>query len=153
MRRAAVPFLLLFASGCAISPTRIQSSWSDPTFTGPGFGRVAVLALFDTEAESRSFESVAVAELTERGIDAIPGRAIIEPDIDATQEEVERALESADVEGLLIFRLIAVDERHVYRPPTPYLRSMPPGIVWGDPFTGTTIRTGITTGIGARRWL
>jgi len=133
MRRASVLFLL-FASGCAISPTRIHSSWSDPTFTGPGFGRVAVLALFDTEAESRSFEREAVVELTERGVDAIPGRTIIEPDIDATQEQMERALASADVEGLLIFRLIAVDERQVYRPPTAYLRSMPPGIVWGDPF-------------------
>src|SRR5690606_8313697 len=32
------------------------------------------------------------------------------------------------------FRLIAVDERQVYRRPTEYLSVMPPGIVWGDPF-------------------
>src|SRR5690606_24441861 len=115
MRRASVLFLL-FASGCAISPTRIHSSWSDPTLTGPGSGRVEGLALFDSGAESRSFERGAVVELTERGVDASPGRTIIEPGIDATQEQMERALASADVEGLLIFRLIAVDERQVYRP-------------------------------------
>ena len=134
MGRCVAAFLIVLASGCAINPTRIESSWSDPTFAGPGFERVAVLALFDTEAESRSFEREAVAALAERGIDAVAGRTILEPDIDYSQPEMERALMSADVEGLLIFRLIAVDERQVYRPPTPYLRSMPPGIIWGDPF-------------------
>jgi hypothetical protein len=33
-----------------------------------------------------------------------------------------------------IFRLIAVDERQVYRQPTEFLPPMPPGIMWGDPF-------------------
>src|SRR5690606_4911064 len=51
-----------------------------------------------------------------------------------TREEMERELGSANADGLLIFRLIAVDERQVYRPPTEYLPAMPPGIIWGDPF-------------------
>jgi len=117
-----------------VSPTRIESSWQDPTFTGSGLERIAVLALFDTEAESRSFETEAVTRLLESGVDAIAGYSLLDPGIRYTQEEMERELMSADVDGLLIFRLIAVDERQVYRRPTDYLSAMPPGIVLGDPF-------------------
>src|SRR5690606_27716162 len=125
---------LACVAACAVNPTEIESTWADPTFTGPGFERVTVLALFDTEAESRSFEDEVVASLGEHGVQAIPGRSILEPDIEHTREEMERALRSADVDALLIFRLIAVDERRVYRQPTPYLPPMPPGVIWGDPF-------------------
>ena len=134
MSRFALLTLLLLSTGCAVSPTRIETSWRDPTFAGPGLERVAVLALFDTEAESRNFESEAVMQLRERNVEAVAGRSILDLDIRYSQEQMERELMGADVDGLLIFRLIAVDERQVYRRPTEYLRGMPPGVVWGDPF-------------------
>jgi hypothetical protein len=77
--------------GCATS-TKIQSSWTDPTFAGTPFDRIAVVALFDTPAESRTFEQTAARELEERGIGAVPAYSIV---------------------GV---------ERNVYRDPAPYLR-------------------------------
>lgn len=133
-RPIALTTFALLTAGCAVSPTRIESSWRDPTFTGQGFERIAVLALFDTEADSRNFETTAAAQLLDRGIDAVAGHTLLDPSVRYTQEEMERELMSADVDGLLIFRLIAVDERQVYRQPTEFLPPMPPGIMWGDPF-------------------
>jgi hypothetical protein len=49
------------------------------------------------------------------------------------QDELRAKLADANVDGILIYRLIAVDERQVYRPPTPYLH-MPGDIVRGDPY-------------------
>jgi hypothetical protein len=121
-------------AGCAGLPTRIESTWVDPTFDRPAFGRVAVLALFDTVAESRNFETQATSLLEERGVEAVAGHQILAPDVRYTQQEMERELMGADVDGLLIYRLIAVDERRVYRRPTEYLSALPPGVVWGDPF-------------------
>ena len=124
----------VLAAACTAVPTRIESSWHDATYAGEPFERVAVLALFDTAAESRSFETQAVDLLGARGVQAVAGHTILAPDVRHSQEEMERELLAADVDAVLIFRLIAMDERRVYRPPTEYLSSMPPGIVWGDPF-------------------
>jgi hypothetical protein len=122
------------AAACGCSATTIQSSWTDPTFSGTPFRRVAVVALFDTEAESRSFEENAAAALDARGVEAIPSYTILGDDGRVyEQEELKAELASADVDGILIYRLIAVDERNVYRDPGPYLR-VPGTMVWGDPY-------------------
>lgn len=128
--------LVAFALGGCVGglPTRVESTWRDPTFEGPSFERVAVLALFDTAAESRNFETQAVALLDGRGVDALAGHEILAPDVRYTQQEMEQELMGADVDALLIYRLIAIDERLVYRRPTEFMRPMPPGIIWGDPF-------------------
>lgn len=119
---------------CASVPTRVESTWLDPTYEGDGFERVAVLALFDTTAESRNFEERAVALLEESGVDAVAGHSILAPDVRYSQEDMERELMGAEVEGLLIYRLIAIDERRVYRRPGPYLSGVPRDVMWGDPF-------------------
>jgi hypothetical protein len=49
------------------------------------------------------------------------------------QDELRDELAKADVDGILIYRLIAVDERNVYRNPTPYLH-VPGALIWGDPY-------------------
>ncbi|HEX6998189.1 MAG TPA: hypothetical protein VF322_08585 [Gammaproteobacteria bacterium] len=124
----------MLAAGCAVAPTRIQTSWTDPTYDGGPFGRVAVVALFDTEAESRRFEQLAAEHLQERGVEAVEAQRFLEPDREYTYEEMEAELADTEVAGILIFRLIAVDERRGYHPPTPYLHSVPPAIIVGDPY-------------------
>lgn len=124
---AVVPLLF----GC--SATTIQSTWSDPTFAREPFERVAVVALFDTAAESRTFEERAARELTQRGVDAVPSHTLLDGDRMLEQDELRSELASAGVDGILIYRLIAVDERNVYRNPTPYL-AVPRAMVWGDPY-------------------
>ena len=118
--------------GCATS-TRIQSTWSDPTFAGAPLDRVAVVALFDTTAESRTFEQTAARALEERGINAVAAYTILEQERMYEEPELRAELADADVDGTLIYRMIAVDERNVYRNPTPYLHA-PGSIVFGDPY-------------------
>ena len=118
--------------GCATS-TRIQSTWSDPTFAGVPLDRIAVVALFDTMAESRTFEQSAVRALEERGINAVAAYTILAEERMYEEPELRAELADADVEGILIYRKIAVDERNVYRNPTPYFHA-PGGIVFGDPY-------------------
>jgi hypothetical protein len=118
--------------GCATA-TQIQSSWTDPTFSGTPFDRVAVVALFDSTAESRTFEQSAASALEERGIDALPAFTIVSEERMYEEAELREQLADADVDGILIYRLIAVDERNVYRNPTPYMQ-VPGGIMFGDPY-------------------
>jgi hypothetical protein len=119
-------------SGCATS-TRIQSTWTDPTFSGGPFDRIAVVALFDSTAESRTFEQTAAQALEERGVDAVPAYTIISDERMYEEAELREQLGEADVDGILIYRLIAVDERNVYRDPGPFIH-VPGGWIFGDPY-------------------
>jgi hypothetical protein len=115
------------------SATTIQSTWSDPTFVREPFERIAVVALFDTAAESRTIEQRAAEALEERGVAAVSAYEILDDYRMYEQDEMREKLANAGVDGILIHRLIAVDEREVYRDPTPYLH-VPGAIVWGDPY-------------------
>jgi hypothetical protein len=134
MRLPIIGTCVLLAA-CAASRTTIQSQWADDAYYGPPLDRIAVVALFDTRAESLSFESSAAEYLAGRGVEIVPGHELLTADetqrLDET--EVRERIAATDVDGLLIFRLIAVDERREYQVPTPYLLNVPPEIVTGDP--------------------
>lgn len=132
-RASAASIVAALAAACAYAPTSIETAWRDPTFHAAPFGRVAVVAMFDTAAESRTFEQTAAERLETRGIDAVPGYTILGQDRMYEEAEMREALATADVDGILMFRLIAVDERQRYREPTPYLR-VPRSVIWGDPY-------------------
>jgi hypothetical protein len=122
----------LASFGCA-SSTSIQSTWSDPTFSGGPFDRIAVVAMFDSSAESRTFEQTAARALEERGISAVPAYTLVSDARMYEEQELRAQLADADIDGILIYRLIAVDERNVYRDPAPYIRA-PTGLIFGDPY-------------------
>jgi len=126
--------MLSIAAGCAIVPTQLQSTWVDPTFDDPPLRKLAVLATFETEAESRNFERAAVELLAERGIEALEGHSILDPEGDSDASEMKAELLEAETDGVLIFRQIAVDEREVYEPPEPYLGGIPRSVMWSDPY-------------------
>ena len=132
-KRIAILLTLVAVLGGCASATRIESSWTDPTYSGLPFDRIAVVALFDSTAESRTFERTAARALEERGIEAVPAYTIVSEERMYEEPELRQELADADVDGILIYRLIAVDERNVYRNPTPYMH-VPGGIVFGDPY-------------------
>lgn len=132
---ARAGFSAIVAAGlaaCATS-TMIQSRWKDPAYHGVPFERVAVVALFDTEADSRTFEANAAKQLAERGVKVVEGHTILDDGKMYEQDELRARLADAGVDGILISRLIAIDDRQIYRPPTPYMR-VPSGVFFGDPF-------------------
>jgi hypothetical protein len=121
-------------AACAGASTQLQSTWIDPTFDAPPFRQLAVLALFESEAESRNFEHAAVGLLAERDIEAVEGRAILDAAGRDQQTDLQARLLEAVTGGVLIFRQIAVDERDVYVAPGPYLERIPGSILWSDPY-------------------
>jgi hypothetical protein len=124
----------MLLAACAASRTTIQSQWADETYVGPPLDRLAVVALFDTRAESLSFEQAATDYLATRGVEIVPGHSLLTPEDVRTLDEAEvrNRVAATDVDGLLIFRLIAVDERRGYQAPTPYLLHFPPDVAAAD---------------------
>jgi hypothetical protein len=74
--------------------------------------------------------------LGEHGVETVPAHEILSAaeirQLDESQ--IRERLTTADLDGVLIVRLIAVDERREYQLPTAYLGNVPPGIIGGDPF-------------------
>ena len=116
-------------SACIANRTTIESSWTDAEYSGPPLDRVAIVALFPTRADSLAFERNAADYLAANGVAAVPAHALLNPA--SGQEELdesavrEQLAAAANVDGVLLFRLVAVDERREYQVPTPYLLNAP----------------------------
>jgi hypothetical protein len=108
------------------APTTMKSTWQDPTFSERPFERIAVLALLDSEAASREFEHDAAIQLRAQGIEVIEGRSSMSVNKDDSYEEMGEKLHSTSAEGILIFKLIAIDKDYSYRPPTSYVANVYP---------------------------
>jgi hypothetical protein len=95
------------------------------------------VALFETRADSLAFEQNAAAYLATQGIQTVPGHTLLsaEETQSLSEAEVRERVAATDVDGVLIFRLLAVDERREYQVPTPYLLNVPPEVMNGDPFS------------------
>ena len=113
---------VILLSGCAASRTTIQSSWADAAYSGPPLDRIAIVALFDTRADSLAFERSATDYFAMHGVATVPSHELLAPTATQTLDEAEirERLAATNVDGILIFRLLAVDERHEYQLPAPY---------------------------------
>ena len=121
-------------SACAASRTTIQSSWADAEYSGPPLDRIAVVALFDTRADSLAFERNAADYLESLKVATVPAHELLTPAETLTLDEpqIRERLAPTDVDGILIFRLVAIDERREYLVPTP---DTPSEVAGGNAFS------------------
>jgi hypothetical protein len=108
-------------SGCAASRTTIESSWADAEYSGPPLGRIAVVALFDTRADSLAFEHNAATYLESLEVPTVAAYELMAPSETPALDEaqIRERLAPTDVDGILIFRLVGIDERRYPQVPTP----------------------------------
>ena len=125
---------VILSSGCAASRTTIQSSWTDSAYAGPPLDRVAVVALFDTRADSLAFERSASDYFAMRGVATVPAHELLTPAaIERLDEtEIRERLAATDVDGVLIFRLVDIDQRREYQVPGAYPPNAPSDGVSGS---------------------
>jgi hypothetical protein len=126
----------ILLTACA-SRTQIQSSWTDAEYSGPPLDRIAVVALFDTRADSLAFERNAAEFLQSLKVATVPAHELLTPAETLTLDEaqIRERLAPTDVDGILIFRLVAIDERREYQAPTPYPPNSPAALASGNAFS------------------
>ncbi len=120
---------VLWLSACAAT-TSIESSWMDASFDKKPFKNIAVVALFNGKAESRQFEAQAVTALEQQGVTAEQGHVFLTDGKKYSHKEMEKALSKVGADGILIFKLIAVDENDTYIPPTVFAAEGPYDYDW-----------------------
>ena len=103
--------LLVAASGCAAK--RIVSQWSNPDYASapPVFKKIMVVGAIEEDAIRRNLEDRFVAALGAAGVDALPSyRLVTDPGKDI-EGSVKTAVQSAGADGVLVTRLIRVEQR------------------------------------------
>jgi hypothetical protein len=103
--------LLIAASGCAAK--RIVSQWSNPDYANAPrvFKKIMAVGAIEQDAIRRNLEDRFVAELRAAGVDALPSyRFVADPGKDL-EGSVKAAVQSAGADGVLVTRLVRVEQR------------------------------------------
>jgi hypothetical protein len=98
------------AAGCA--STSIQSTWSDPAYTGGPFKTYFVMGLSERSVGARRvFEDTMVARLKAAGAQAVPAYAYLDGDGPANERAIDAAIAKAGADAVLMARLVGIDSR------------------------------------------
>ena len=104
--------LIAFAalvSGC--QSTSVRSAWFDTGFAGPPMRKIVVSGEANSTADGRVFEDAFVDKLRAAGVDAVAGHRIGLADANLTEASFAAAVVDSGAQGLLIVRLLGVDNR------------------------------------------
>lgn len=108
--------LVLVVSACA--STKLTSTWRDPALGPLQFRKVVGIALTANPTVRRLAEDEFVRAVgPDRGI---AGYTLVSDEELADRDHVRARLEAAGVDGAVVYRLAAVEERQRWVPPTTY---------------------------------
>ncbi len=129
---AAAAAMILLA-GCA--STTLQSTWSDPGFTGGPFKKVFVMGLAARNTTARRvFEDIMVARLQAAGAQGVPAYQFIPNDGAVPEPVLDEAVAKSGADAVLMTRLLGIETQ------TNVSTMMVPGPVvgpgWGGPGWG-----------------
>ena len=96
----------LLLSACA--GMTADSAWRDPTYEGPPFKKVMVIAWVDRPSVRRTVEDIFVGDLTSRGVSAVASYTLIPDPRDVKREAVVEAAKRSGVDSVLVSRLQGV---------------------------------------------
>ncbi|WP_163337933.1 hypothetical protein [Desulfopila sp. IMCC35008] len=113
----AISFTLLLLSGC--SSTKLVTSWSDKSFSGPPIQKVLVVGVMKNDIQRKMYESQFVARINEGGITGIPAYTIIPDSVKPYSEEaIRKAVAETGVDAAIIACLADIEKKQRYVPPT-----------------------------------
>lgn len=129
-------FLLCSAVSCG-TQTALNTSWSIPQSQEARYQKLVILSVLKAPGESREFENSMVWEFNKSGLVAVSGFSLAKRDPNVSREEMEKLVQASGADGVLICKMIAVNETNRYVPPTAYsvTGTRYPGW-WNDPYWG-----------------
>ena len=96
----------LLVAGCAT--TQLKDSWKDPAFTGPPMKRLLVVGVATSSSSRRVFEDAFAKALSAAGTSATASYSSLPESGPIPNERITVAANQADVDGLVITRVLRV---------------------------------------------
>jgi hypothetical protein len=138
-RLLAASVLALLA---ACSSTTIVDQWQSPDFKGGPFKRVLVVGVTTEATVRRIFEDEFVRQLRARGTEAVASYTLIPEDGQVDRARLERAVKEAGADGVIVTRVVKVEQKTQVMPGTPAFPGFGTDIYgfygtgWGGVWTG-----------------
>jgi hypothetical protein len=138
-RLLAASVLALLA---ACSSTTIVDQWQSPDFKGGPFKRVLVVGVTTEATVRRIFEDEFVRQLRARGTEAVASYTLIPEDGQVDRARLERAVKEAGADGVIVTRVVKVEQKTQVVPGTPAFPGFGTDIYgfygtgWGGVWTG-----------------
>ena len=131
--------ILLLLGACA--STTLQSTWTDPAFTGGPFKKFFVVGLSARDVTSRRvFEDIMVAKLQAAGAQAVPAWQSFRDEGQASELTMEAAVAQSGADAVMMTRLLGVDTQTNVSPmmvPGPFVGpGFGPGPGWWGGYAG-----------------
>jgi len=107
-------------AACHKTATTIPLSWHNPAFNRPAFKKLFVIGVGENDAARRLFEDTFADALSYEGTSAQASWGMLPQSTQLTEEQIRGAIEGGNFDGVLVSRILGVDQSEEYVPPTTY---------------------------------
>lgn len=107
-------------AACSKTTTSIPLSWRNPSYADGSFHKLFVIGVGEDDAGRRLFEDTFAKSLAEQGAAAQASWGKLPQSTQLSEEQIRGAIEGGDFNGVVIARLLKVDESKEYVPPSTY---------------------------------
>src|SRR5262245_3566729 len=110
-RVLAATIVVLLIAGCSTTAyTSLDKSWMDPKLAGAKFKKVPILTIAGDEFAQAYFQEDLAAALRKRGVNAVASESYFTHSSPAENARFQRAIAQSDADGVLLARVVGVDE-------------------------------------------
>ena len=108
----------LALAACNKTKTTIPLSWHNPDYDQTAFKKLFVIGVGENEGGRRLFEDTFAKALAQQGTSAQASWGLLPQSTQLSEEQIRGALEGGNFDGVLITRLLSVDQSQEYVPPS-----------------------------------
>jgi hypothetical protein len=119
-------FFLIAAFLAACATTTLTSVWKDPAYQGGQIRKVLVMGISDKPAIKRLYEDGFVNALKLKGVDAVPGYAVLPSEGIPDKEDIRSKVTEFNIDAILITRMVDKKTVDTYYPPETVSPAPPP---------------------------
>jgi hypothetical protein len=107
-------------AACSKTKTSIPLSWRNPSVEHAAFKKLLVIGISENDGGRRLFEDTFSKALAGQGTSAQASWGLLPQSTKLTEEQIRGAIEGGNFDGVLISRLMSVDQNQEYVPPSTY---------------------------------
>lgn len=121
--------LALLAALGACATTEVTNTWKDPQGSGATLRKVVIVGVSNQASVRRAFEDTFAQSLTDVGVQGVPSYTLIPKDGQIAEDALQKAIQDAGADGVLITRMVSRESDLVVTP-----SPMPPPMYGRRPY-------------------
>lgn len=119
LSKSLICLIAVFAlAGCSKTTTSIPLSWRNPAVEHAVFEKLLVIGVGENDGARRLFEDTFAKRLAEQGTSAQASWGLLPQSTQLPEAQIRSAIEGGNFDGVLISRLLSVDQNEEYVPPS-----------------------------------